>query len=201
MTSSFDTALGIITVLAVILSYATGVWGIYGHFLTKDRVEPGMKLTSLLSLIGIGWFLVERWQKHALTGTIGRTSDEAALGVLAIFTALFWWAVKTTRQRRLTLAFSKDQPAFIHMSGPYSWIRHPFYSSYLLFWIGTALATATWLFWIVPFAMAIIYWRAIRIEEAKFSSSSMSSEYMAYKSRTGMLLPVRLPRHQQGNAI
>ncbi len=200
MITSSDNALGAVTVLAVILSYATGVWGIYGHFVTKDRVEPGMKLTSLLSLIGIGWFLADRWQKHALAGTVGPATDAAALSVLLIFTALFWWAVRTTRQRRLTLAFSKDQPAFIHTSGPYSWIRHPFYSSYLLFWIGTAIAAADVLFWVIPLTMAAIYWRAIRIEEAKFSASPVSSEYRAYKARTGMLLPVRLSRHNAGAA-
>jgi protein-S-isoprenylcysteine O-methyltransferase Ste14 len=48
--------------------------------------------------------------------------------------------------------------------------------------------------------MAAIYWRAIRIEEAKFSASPVSSEYRAYKARTGMLLPVRLSRHSAGAA-
>jgi protein-S-isoprenylcysteine O-methyltransferase Ste14 len=189
----------------VLASYAAGVWGLYGHFVKQDRIEPGMKLTSLLSLAGIIWFLAERWRRHALIGTVGETRDAAAFCLLAAFAALFFWAVATTRRRRLTLAFSKDQPAFIHMGGPYAWIRHPFYTSYLIFWSAAAIASASWSFWLIPLVMGVIYWRAIKIEEAKFSTSPISSEYQAYKMRTGMVLPtvfsMHPPRHGAGSGV
>ena len=201
----FETWLGIATVSAVIASYAAGVWGLYGHFIKQDRIEPGMKFTSLLSLVGIVWFLAVRWHAHALAGTIGPARDATALCLLAVFALLFTWAVAATRRRRLTLAFSKDQPAFIHMAGPYAWIRHPFYTSYLLFWCAAAIASASWAFWLVPLTMAAIYWRAISIEEAKFAASPVSLEYQSYKMRTGMLFPalypVHPPRHGAGSGV
>jgi protein-S-isoprenylcysteine O-methyltransferase Ste14 len=193
MTATLAISVGTITVGAVIAAYGSGVWGIYGHFLTANKPEPEMKFTSLLSLLGLLWFLFERWQRHALIGTVGVGTDLAALALLALFMVLFWWAIATTRRRRLTLAFSKDQPAFVHMAGPYAWIRHPFYSSYILFWIATAIASASMLFWLMPIVMTGLYWRAIRIEEAKFASSPVSLEYDAYRKRTGMLLPAHIP--------
>jgi protein-S-isoprenylcysteine O-methyltransferase Ste14 len=198
MGSPFAAMLGTATVLAVMACYGAGVWGLYGHFLTKDRVEPGMKLTSLLSMAGLAWFLAMRWHLHALFGTVGVARDGLALALLAAFGALFGWSVATTRRRRLTLAFSKDQPAFIHTGGPYAWIRHPFYTSYLIFWIATAIASGGLVFWVIPLAMAAIYWRAIQIEEAKFSGSAMAPDYLAYKARTGMLLPMPARRLEPG---
>jgi protein-S-isoprenylcysteine O-methyltransferase Ste14 len=195
-------ALGLITVLAVVACYGAGVWGLYGHFVTQDRIEPGMKLTSLLSLVGMVWFLAARWRRDALMGSIGTGRDTAALCLLAVFAALFWWAVATTRRRRLTLAFSKDQPAFIHTAGPYAWIRHPFYTSYLIFWSAAAIASGSLAFWLIPLVMSAIYWRAIRIEETKFALSPMSTDYLAYKTRTGMLLPaLPLPRRGAGHGV
>ena len=198
MTILLQSALDTVTVGAVIASYGSGVWGIYGHFLTKNKPEPAMKLTSLLSLGGLLWFLFDRWQRQAPGSTVGIVSDMVVLDLLAASMGLFWWAISTTRQQRLTLAFSKDQPAFIHATGPYAWVRHPFYTSYILFWIATAVGAAAWSFWLMPIAMTAVYWRAIRLEEAKFATSPISMDYENYKRRTGMLLPIRFAGRKLG---
>jgi protein-S-isoprenylcysteine O-methyltransferase Ste14 len=194
----FDTIVGMVTVGAVIASYASGVWGIYGHFVTDQRVEPAMKLTSLLSLVGLVWFLALRGREHALTNTAGLAHDGAALAFLAASMALFWWAIGVTRRRRLTLAFSKDQPSFVHSDGPYAWVRHPFYTSYILFWTALAIASASLSFWLMPAIMTWLYLRAIRLEEAKFASSPVAYAYDAYRQRTGMLIPLVVTRGRSG---
>lgn len=184
-------SLGLAAVLAVSLSYLCGVWALYGHFRTHSRIESGMQLTSLLSLGGFAWFLFERWRHHALAGSAGFGRDLACLSLMAAFAVLFWWAVAVTRSRRLTLAFSKDQPAFIHTGGPYAVVRHPFYTSYMLFWIGAAIGSASLAYWIIPAVMMTIYTRAVRVEESKFAQSGVASDYARYRARTGMFLPVR----------
>ena len=183
-----DNVLGPITVAAVLAAYVSGVWGIYRHFLVKDKVQPEMKLTSALSLLGLVWFLVERWLHGAMTASVSPASDCTTIALLAGFMVLFWWTVAYTRSRRLTLAFSTDQPEFIYTTGPYSLVRHPFYASYLIFWIAVALGSGTWSFWLMPITMAVIYYRAIRFEEAKFAASSVSSEYAKYTPYAGRLL-------------
>ncbi len=176
--------LGLMTVTGVVAAYISGVWGIYGHFLVKGRVEPEMKLTSALSLVGLLWFLLERWQHGALATSITPTLDRVAVAMLAGFMVLFWWTVFTTRRRRLTLAFSKDQPEFIYTTGPYRWIRHPFYTAYIIFWLAVAVGAGTWLFALLPASMCFLYWRAMRLEEAKFAESPLSAEYADYRFRT-----------------
>jgi protein-S-isoprenylcysteine O-methyltransferase Ste14 len=201
MSASFEAILGVVTVSAVIISYFSGVWGIYGHFLTVGKIEPGMKLVSLLSIFGMIWFLATRWAAGTLSQSADPGRDLVALALLAIFTILFWWAIRTTRQKRLSLAFSKDEPEFIHTTGPYAWIRHPFYTAYIIFWIATAVAAATLWFWVMPIIMTVLYLRAISIEERKFSASPVSSAYRAYKARTGMLFPTALAHQERATGL
>ena len=91
MSASFEAILGVVTVSAVIISYFSGVWGIYGHFLTVGKIEPGMKLVSLLSIFGMIWFLATRWTAGTLSQSADPGRDLVALALLAIFTILFWW--------------------------------------------------------------------------------------------------------------
>ncbi len=191
--------LGSITVLGVIAAYISGAWGIYGHFLVKDKIEPEMKFTSALSLVGLLWFLFERWQHGALIRSVAPVLDSITVALLAVFMWLFWWTVSATRGQRLTLAFSKDQPEFIYTTGPYGFLRHPFYTSYIIFWVAVAIGSGTWLFALLPLVMCILYWRAIKFEEAKFAASSLSSEYASYRRHTGRRLSGLLSRQQSSN--
>jgi protein-S-isoprenylcysteine O-methyltransferase Ste14 len=86
-------------------------------------------------------------------------------------------------------AFSDDTPQFLLRHGPYRYVRHPFYASYLLFWVGTAVTTAGWLPWLVPFGMLLLYARAATGEEQKFARSDLAQAYETYRQNTGMFLP------------
>ena len=188
--TSVGSAVELLTVIAVIAAYGSGVWGIYAHFVTDGKVDPWMNITSLCSLVGLLWFLAERIHHHASGQSLFWRSDLLSLSLLAIFTSLFWWTIATTRRRRLTLAFSKDQPCFIHTAGPYAWSRHPFYTSYIVFWVAVAVAAADAFFWLMPLIMAFIYLRAARMEEVKFATSPLSAQYDSYRVKTGMLFTI-----------
>lgn len=102
---------------------------------------------------------------------------------------LFWSAIAANRARRLTWAFEKDEPVHLVSTGPYRWIRHPFYLSYSLCWLAAPTATSQpWL--LLPFfVMGVLYWRSAQEEEKKFLLSSLSAHYQSYRSRTGMFWP------------
>jgi protein-S-isoprenylcysteine O-methyltransferase Ste14 len=187
-------------ITSAVAAYLCGVWGIYGHFVVQDRVEPAMKFTSALSLVGLAWFLFARWRQGALIGSTSPPRDDAVLGLLAGFMVLFWWTVAVTRERRLTLAFSKDQPHFICKTGPYRWLRHPFYTSYMIFWVALAIGAGGLAFWLMPAAMLAIYWRAIRLEEAKFAASPMALEYANYRPVTARIFAAFHARSKTGDA-
>jgi len=60
-----------------------------------------------------------------------------SMGSLALFT----WSVSATFNSDFALAFAKAQPSRLMVSGPFRYVRHPFYTSYLIFWLAIFVAT------------------------------------------------------------
>lgn len=113
----------------------------------------------------------------------------AGVALLAAALALFSWAAWTNRTRKLGLAFAGAVPSHVQTGGPYALVRHPFYASYLLAFVGGAVAAGT--AWLVPAVVAggFTYWRAARDEEAAFARGPLAAAYRAYAARAGMFLP------------
>lgn len=122
----------------------------------------------------------------------------AAVVMLGVASVLFLWAAWTNRTRKLALAFSGATPEHVQTAGPYRLVRHPFYTSYLLAFVGGAVAAGTP--WIVPavLAGALTYWRAARGEEEAFARSDLAGAYRCYAARVGMFLP-RVSRTSYGS--
>ena len=111
---------------------------------------------------------------------------------------LFWMAIRASREARLKMAFDVANPHGLVTTGPYRYLRHPFYTSYLVFWIGWAIAT--WSAWsIIPLlAITAIYVVAALGEERKFSRTEMAEAYESYRRQTGFFWP-RLPGVVKGS--
>lgn len=112
-----------------------------------------------------------------------------ALALIAAGVALFLWAAWTNRSRKLALAFSAKVPEHVQTDGPYRLVRHPFYTSYLLAFMGGGLAAGTpWLVAAVA-AWVLTYGRAARSEEKAFAESALAEAYRGYARRVGMFVP------------
>ena len=122
----------LLLLLSGIAGFGAFGWGVRGHFV-GDKTPGGMQIVFALSLLGIAVFLFDLWQTSARIGG----GPGFCLHLSAI--VLFGWAVLATRQNRPALAFAGERPNHVFRSGPYAYIRHPFYTSYLLFWLGCAL--------------------------------------------------------------
>jgi protein-S-isoprenylcysteine O-methyltransferase Ste14 len=114
-----------------------------------------------------------------------------AAGVAAMVAAwlLFEWAARSIRGRRFSYAFSPDIPDFVHTSGPYAYVRNPFYASYLLALIGAAVIWPSRAAAAMAAAMWVYFVLLAQFEERKFAKSHVRDGYEAYKQRTGRLLP------------
>lgn len=141
-------------------------------------------------------FFVARWTAvifvTELLGLIN--SKSAALGALSIILLmvsllLFVASVRANRTKPLSLAYSTDMPQHLNRSGPYSFVRHPFYTSYMLTIIAAALAISA--LWVLPLVVVsgTIYYNAARFEEEKFDKSGLAIEYRQYRSEVGMFFP------------
>jgi diguanylate cyclase (GGDEF)-like protein len=159
-------------------------WALRGHFATRGRMPNGMRLLSLASLIAyINFGCLLMWRGQEPTAW-----TEAGLVVLAASLLLFWWTVQTTRWHRFLVAHTEADPETLCSSGPYAYVRHPFYLSYIVFWFGTAAVAGGWQ-WVPAVILAGWYAGIARQEERRFRSSALSAGYAAYQRRTGMLLP------------
>jgi protein-S-isoprenylcysteine O-methyltransferase Ste14 len=168
--------------LTCLFSFA---WGMKRFFVQPAGPTPGMRITAAcgtaVAILHSGALL---WPAN-VTVDRGRRASIIYLAALC----LFWWAVKASRRRPLSAIFSPDQPAHLTTSGPYRFVRHPFYCAYLLTWLAGVVATASLPVAASFVAMLALYVHAARLEERKFLSSPLEPAYRGYQRRTGQLLP------------
>jgi protein-S-isoprenylcysteine O-methyltransferase Ste14 len=156
------------------------------------RPEGLLTGAKLIRMCGIGCAVLHFWS--ILFGS-GLTPARAALSAFLYTCALgeFWWAIRTNLARPLSAVFSPDVPTFLMQQGPYRFVRHPFYASYLTTWMAGFIATGA--LWLLPtlVVMFVLYFQAAQMEEAKFEASPLDREYRAYRMRAGLFLPRLIP--------
>jgi protein-S-isoprenylcysteine O-methyltransferase Ste14 len=174
-----DVLVSVISVIVIL----TWIWSIKAHFKSTE-MPAGAKLISILVIASGLFLLLLVWRNEQPTGT---QLFGIALQILSYI--LFWSAIGATRNAALLAAFTPLSPHSLVTSGPYRFVRHPFYSSYLLFWVG--LTVCTWSVWaIVPLVgMFVTYLQAALDEERKFSKTELATDYSQYMAKTARFVP------------
>ena len=108
------------------------------------------------------------------------------IGLAALI--IFFWVLRSLGQNfSTTLTIKKDQTLVIQ--GPYHWVRHPMYTSFVLLWVGYFFISTNWfigLTGILGFVWAIV----VRTpKEEQMMIERFGDEYIAYMKRTGRYLP------------
>ena len=168
--------------LACFLAFS---WGTLRHFRPVGPMPLGMRLIGVISLITFSAFA---WS--VLTTPLPELWLAAPI-LSAASLALFIWATRATREAGFALAFAGAQPSQLLVSGPFRYLRHPFYSSYLLFWLATCFATNSALCVVGSVLLLICYLAASRDEEHRIAHGRLADEYASYAAETGMFLPWR----------
>lgn len=174
------------------MSYLTGAAGL-AYFLmisaatkqhfVSDKFPIGMYVISAVSLIGLFTFLA-----HAFVATLNL--PVAVLGIIISSSALFVWSIHHSRMKGLSLAFDDAiKIDGIITSGPWSYIRHPFYSSYILFWLACALGTMHPTSIVVLATLTFIYVYSAAQEERALRESEFKHEFICYREKSGFILP------------
>lgn len=158
------------------------------HF-TAEKYPVGMHLISLLSLIGVSVFMA-----HAFLWTVNAPAAVLTLFMTAF--ALFLWAAKHSKDTQLGLAFADDVKSDnIITSGPWQYFRHPFYVSYILFWLACAWGTLHLTSIVVFAALLFIYIYSALREEAALKAGQHADTYIAYSKKTGLIFPKRTAKN------
>ena len=158
---------------------------LFGAILTftpvRDRKRGGYGTLALLSfaIVLAGARLSELFKPAQYPG----------IAILAASVLLFLWARITIKGKFFSYISSTDVPQFVCTEGPYRWIRHPFYASYLLTLVAVTLMFPNYITVIATIVAIISFTHAAKFEESKFEGSPVASEYAAYMRRTGRFLP------------
>jgi protein-S-isoprenylcysteine O-methyltransferase Ste14 len=179
--------LKILIVVILIACYLSFSWAMSRFFIVPHGKNASpmrilyflAKITASLQLGTILYFIPVEQFWNLLIGSL--------LGVISL--SLFWWSVQANKKMRLPIAFSKVTPASLNTSGPYHFVRHPFYLSYMLAWIAGPLASGQWWLLISTIVLCFFYWYAASQEEESFIEGALSAEYLLYRSRAGMFIP------------
>jgi protein-S-isoprenylcysteine O-methyltransferase Ste14 len=109
------------------------------------------------------------------------------LGVLGLAGILLVWTFHNLGKNLTDTVVTRREHSLV-TTGPYRWVRHPFYLANALGMLGASLATANWFFVAVGACGLILLFFRTRIEE-KNLVARFGDEYRNYMRRVGRFLP------------
>lgn len=163
--------------------FAAVRWAGWYHFASKANSLKFI-VTSALAAGNVFVFGRDLWLHQKNTIMLG-----LALGLFAVGGALFAWSVKASKGAALKFMFDRDSPRSILQSGPYRYIRHPFYTSYILEWLACAVATQHPVNVAYLFFLVLTLTMAALKEEKGFRKSPRAADYALYRQKAGMFWP------------
>lgn len=110
--------------------------------------------------------------------------------VICIGSLLFYeWTRRTVIDRNFYVGLAGEVPGAICGTGPYGYVRHPFYLSYMLAFLGVAIGLPSPIVAAVCLLnIGLFVYMAID-DERVLTASNLAADYQAYKLRVGMFLP------------
>lgn len=97
------------------------------------------------------------------------------------------WALSANRPGNFNIRPAPRAGGRLVESGPYRWIRHPMYTSVLLFGLAAALAAVQWAAWAALAALAAVLHAKAALEERWMAL--VHPGYAAYRARTRRFVP------------
>jgi protein-S-isoprenylcysteine O-methyltransferase Ste14 len=155
--------------------------------------EEGIALTIIIRLLGLCLWIttiayllnatwiqwvslpMPRWLRWC--GVVGGT---VCLGFL-------WWTL-TNLGKNLTDTVVTRSNAVLVSSGPYRWIRHPFYVAVYLLTLAIALMSANWLIGLIGLSFTLVVAIRVKKEEQQLIEK-FGDQYRKYMAVTGRFLP------------
>ncbi|MEM6365646.1 MAG: isoprenylcysteine carboxylmethyltransferase family protein [Planctomycetota bacterium] len=151
----------------------------------------GLRLGALPGLLGsLAWMINPQWMAwSSVTTPIGMRW--LGLCLLGLSGMLVVWTFRSLGDNLTDSVVIRKSHTLV-VTGPYRFVRHPFYVAFLIAVIGGSLATTNWfllLAGMVPFGFLVV---RTRIEEKKLVER-FGDDYRMYQEQTGQFFP-RWPR-------
>ena len=161
-------------------------WFVAAFSMKRGRVRWGREsvirvviLVLVLLLVRVGAF-----RGHGVHTDPVREALGLALFAAGLLFAI--WARVNIGSNWGTPMTQKDEPELV-TSGPYRLVRHPIYSGVIAAGIATAIGLSWW--WLIPVAVAGIYFISSATVEERYLTRQFPDSYPMYKRTTKMLVP------------
>ena len=158
-----------------------------------DRWQEGpfilftLRPIGLATMAGLIAYLIDpswmEWSSLPLPGSV----RWMGVGMGVIGGLLIVWAFSNLGKNLTDTVVTRRNHTLV-VSGPYRWVRHPFYVAVLLTVIGNALAAANWFLLLGGLSVFLLMVIRTKTEEAKLLER-FGDQYRAYMARTGRFLP------------
>jgi protein-S-isoprenylcysteine O-methyltransferase Ste14 len=135
-------------------------------------------VASMMSVLCIGLFQALVWYQ-AVCGMV------LALSSLM----LYEWTRRTVIDRHFYTGLGGEVPAAVCENGPYKFVRHPFYLSYMVAFFSAAVAFPSLVTSAVSIACMGLFVYMAFDDERVLLASGLAGEYKVYRSQVGMFLP------------
>jgi protein-S-isoprenylcysteine O-methyltransferase Ste14 len=113
----------------------------------------------------------------------------ASIVLLIASLLLYEWARHVITHRRFHLAWTGDVPEEVCSDGPYRYVRHPLYASYILAFGAVSAAFPTLATLAILAGNVALFLHAAVMDERSLAQSELAPDYALYKGVTGMFLP------------
>jgi protein-S-isoprenylcysteine O-methyltransferase Ste14 len=169
------------------LAFAYFLYAAIRTFVLPASLDGASQLSQLSFISGAAVALTNA---TAVTVVPGNAIAAGALMLVAV--ALYEWARGTIRGRRFHIIYSDRVPAALCTDGPYRYVRHPLYASYITAFVAVFVLRPTLLAaFVLVLNLVFFTYGAVRDERA-LASGPFAADYAAYKERVGRFFP-RLP--------
>lgn len=147
----------------------------------------GLRLTALVLLVGtIAWCIDPNWMAwSSLPIPVWLRWVGLALAVAG---GTVWvWTVHTLGKNLTDTVVTRKDHSLV-TSGPYRWVRHPFYTALAVGVVGGSLAIASWFFLVLGGLVVGFLVARTKIEEEKLQER-FGEDYRDFMRKTGRFLP------------
>ena len=135
-------------------------------------------VSGMVCVLGLGFYQALVWYQ-VVCG--------AALAFCSI--VLYEWTRRTVIDRNFYVALGGEVPATVCETGPYRFVRHPFYLSYMIAFLGMLAAfPSVVLASVCVLNIALFVYMAFD-DERVLVRSPLGADYLRYRTRARMFLP------------
>ena len=165
-----------------------------------DRRQEGLCILLTLRPVALVFFVSlalylwsparMAWSSLVLPGWM----RSLGVGLIAADGALVFWTLHNLGANLTDTVVTRKAHTLV-VTGPYRWVRHPFYVAVALLLVGISLAAANWFMLVTAIAVFVLL-AARTVREEHILAERFGHEYRGYMARTNRFLPTRSTRHR-----